>query len=698
MPANMEILAPVGNPEMLKAAVFSGANAVYMGLEGFNARKGATNFNAQDFEQAVSFCHSFNVKVYAVLNTIIFENELNNLKNAIKAITKAGADAVIVQDLATAFICKQVAPKMPLHASTQLSCTSLSGALQLKKMGFSRVILARELSKNEIKHITENCGIETEVFVHGAMCMGVSGQCMLSAFLGGRSGNRGECAGTCRLPFTARKPSQEYVREAPNFHLSLKDQSLIEKLSDLQEIGVKSAKIEGRLRTPEYVAASVDSAKKSLQGKWYDAMLLQDIFSRSGFSDGYFTQKPSQDMFGIRLKEDAEKTKKAMPQIREIYRREIQSVQIDAKIMVTSQNLSLTIQDMDKNKVCVESQITLQPTENPNFAESVKKTISKLGGTPFYISEIEVTVPEKMYFPLSELNALKRDATAKLIEIRSKTTSKLENSYTVTECEKVATQADKCFARFENVEQVPFDNTELIEKIDNIILPLDQMYLLIKRNEFSKMVPSSLLQKITAQMPRCEFGDDSILSKKINLLVENNIKSFEINNIGHLIFFENHKDIKLQSGIGLNITNHISANCLYDFGVQYITLLPELSLAQAEKISGKFNTGIIAYGHLPLMTTRACPLHNVTSCEECEQKGLLRDRKNRDFVMTCNHKVRTIHNPVALYMGDRQREIKSNYYILYFTYESKNQVQDVLNMYFDKKAYNTEFTRGLYYL
>ncbi len=246
--SKIEILAPVGNEEMLRAAVFSGADAVYLGFSGFNARTSADNFNADTLKDAVSFCHARGVAVHVALNTTVYGGELPALEQAIRAVAASGADAVICQDLAVATLIDKIAPQLPRHGSTQMSVHSLQGALELKELGFTRVVLARELSMPEVEHITKHCGIETECFVHGALCMSVSGQCYMSAFLGGRSGNRGSCAGPCRLPFEANalpegKPGRLH-------HLSLKDNSVIDKLDKLQALGVASAKIEGRLRTP----------------------------------------------------------------------------------------------------------------------------------------------------------------------------------------------------------------------------------------------------------------------------------------------------------------------------------------------------------------------------------------------------------------------------------------------------------------
>ena len=330
--ARIEILAPVGSEEMLRAAVFSGADAVYLGFSGFNARTGAGNFDADSLKEAVRFCHARGVAVHVALNTTVYGTELSALEQAIRAVAASGADAVICQDLAVATLIGKIAPQLPRHGSTQMSVHTLQGALELKELGFTRVVLARELSLPEVEHITKHCGIETECFIHGALCMSVSGQCYMSAFLGGRSGNRGSCAGPCRLPFEANalpegKPGRLH-------HLSLKDNSAIDKLDKLQALGVASAKIEGRLRTPEYVAAAVSACLAGREGRAYDRDLLKNAFSRSGFTSGYLDGKIDGTMFGVRSEADAELTKKTLPMLRELYRRERSRVPVQMKLEI----------------------------------------------------------------------------------------------------------------------------------------------------------------------------------------------------------------------------------------------------------------------------------------------------------------------------------------------------------------------------
>ena len=293
-----EILAPAGSQQAMRAAVLCGADAVYLGVEALNARRSAENFTLENLAGTVRYCHSRGVKVYLTLNTLINDSEISTAYNIIKCACAAGIDALILQDLLTVDIVKKAAPDMPMHASTQMSVGTLGGIELLASLGFRRAVLPRELSRKEIEYLCENSPIELEVFVHGALCMCVSGQCYFSAMLGSRSGNRGACAQPCRLPFSADGSG--------SCDLSLKDLSLIEHLGKLENMGIASFKIEGRMKRPEYVAAAVCVCRDELNKK-DDTQLrndLQSVFSRTGFTDGYFTGRTGKDMFGTRRKED----------------------------------------------------------------------------------------------------------------------------------------------------------------------------------------------------------------------------------------------------------------------------------------------------------------------------------------------------------------------------------------------------------
>ena len=378
-----EILAPAGGGEQLTAALNAGADAVYFGATDFNARRNAENFTDADFLAAVRACHVRGVKVNVTLNTLILNEEFDRLLQTLRLIAESGADAVIVQDLAVAALVKKHVPTIRLHASTQMAAHNLAGVHALRDMGFSRVVLARELSLREIAAITENAGCETEVFVHGAHCMSASGLCYMSSLFGGRSGNRGLCAQPCRLNFTNDKRDHA---------LSLRDLSLLRHLDDLKRAGVASFKIEGRMKRPEYVAAAVTACRQALAGEPYDEARLQAVFSRSGFTDGYFTGKINGAMFGARGKEDVTAAAGVLQELRGLYKDERKRVPLTMRLIAEAGSpLTLTVSDGER--AVVKTGPAPEIAKNaPTTPEKAAAGLAKLGGTPYYCDAPEVSV------------------------------------------------------------------------------------------------------------------------------------------------------------------------------------------------------------------------------------------------------------------------------------------------------------------
>ena len=304
--SKIEILAPVGNEEMLRAAVFSGADAVYLGFSGFNARTSANNFNADTLKDAVAFCHARGVAVHVALNTTVYGGELPALEQAIRAVAASGADAVICQDLAVATLIGKIAPQLPRHGSTQMSVHSLQGALELKELGFTRVVLARELSMPEVEHITKHCGIETECFVHGALCMCYSGQCEMSAVIGRRSGNRGACAQPCRYHYALmeeKRPGEYFPIEEDekgSYILNSRDMCMIDHLDDIMDAGIDCIKIEGRAKSAYYAAIVTGAYRHVLDdvaaGREVDPVWRDEVehVSHRHYSTGFYYGQPGQ--------------------------------------------------------------------------------------------------------------------------------------------------------------------------------------------------------------------------------------------------------------------------------------------------------------------------------------------------------------------------------------------------------------------
>ena len=644
--SKIEILAPVGSEEMLRAAVFSGADAVYLGFSGFNARTGAGNFDADSLKEAVRFCHARGVAVHVALNTTVYGGELAGLADAVRAVAASGADAVICQDLAVAKLIGDIAPQLPRHGSTQMSVHTLQGALELKELGFARVVLARELSLPEVEHITRHCGIETECFVHGALCMCVSGQCYMSAFLGGRSGNRGSCAGPCRLPFEANalpegKPGRLH-------HLSLKDNSVIDKLDKLQAIGVASAKIEGRLRTPEYVAAAVSACLAGREGRAYDRDLLKNAFSRSGFTSGYLDGKIDGTMFGVRSEADAELTRKTLPALRELYRRERSRVPVEMKIEIEEGGEKLTVTD-GTNKAFAYGDAEPQPARTDPTESLALDALLKKRETlrPWPVNEVAL--------PPLPLRTLPPHRTLR--------------------------------ARFERWEQVP---EQALSGVEYLILPIAQ----------ADRVPREWREKTLLELPRVMFSAlEEDTARRIAATQDAGFAGYEVSNIAHLRLC---RGLPMTGGFGLNVTNNLAAQYYADLGLRSVLILPEVKDSDISTIAptrdGKpVPTGVIIYGHMPLMVTRACPLQNIHDCAHCDKTGLLTDRKAKKFPVRCGLGVRTIYNPVPIYMGDKPGALTVDYGVAYFTLESREEAAAILDSIRQHAPFEGEFTRGLYF-
>ena len=686
--SKIEILAPVGNEEMLRAAVFSGADAVYLGFSGFNARTSANNFNADTLKDAVAFCHARGVAVHVALNTTVYGGELPALEQAIRAVAASGADAVICQDLAVATLIGKIAPQLPRHGSTQMSVHSLQGALELKELGFTRVVLARELSMPEVEHITKHCGIETECFVQGALCMCVSGEVYMSAFLGGRSGNRGSCAGPCRLPFEANalpegKPGRLH-------HLSLKDNSVIDKLDKLQALGVASAKIEGRLRTPEYVAAAVSACLAGREGRAYDRDLLKNAFSRSGFTSGYLDGKIDGTMFGVRSEADAEQTKKTLPMLRELYRRERSRVPVKMKLEIEEGGEKLTVTDADGSKAFAYGDAEPQPART-DPTESLHRSLAKTGGTPFAVEDQDITVEMDggpWFIPGGAVNELRREALDALLKKRE-----VLRPWPTTE-EHVPALPLRTLpphrtlrARFESWEQVP---ERALDGIEYLILPIAQ----------ADRVPREWRAKTLLELPRVMFGKlEEDTARRIAATQDSGFAGYEVSNIAHLRLC---RGLPMSGSFGLNITNQLAAQFYADNGLGSMLILPEVKDSDISTIAPTHNgrpvpTGVLVYGHMPLMITRACPLQNIHDCAHCDKTGVLTDRKAKKFPVRCGLGVRTIYNPVPIYMGDKPGALTVDYGVAYFTLESREETAKILEMIRTHAPFEGDFTRGLYF-
>ncbi len=680
-----EILAPAGSVESLKAAVLCGADAVYLGAENFNARGNAQNFGRDELKEAVIFCHERSVKVYLTLNTLLSDDEMAEAEELISFCGEIGIDAFIIQDLSLVQRIKNLAPAAHLHASTQMTVQTVEGIKFLESLGFSRVVVPRELSKNEIKFLSENTDAELEVFVHGALCMSVSGQCYMSAVLGSRSGNRGLCAQPCRLPFSAGKSG--------SCDLSLKDNSLVPYLSELEEMGVASFKIEGRMKRPEYVAAAVTSCRNSLLHKKDENVekALRAVFSRSGFTDGYYTNKRGSEMFGTRGKDDVVAAKDVLDSLAKLYEKETPRFGVSFSFrMKENEHLCLSAECKGIRSEAVSEVVAEKAIKREITEDDIKDQLSKLGGTQFYAEKIDSDIEAGLSVPVSAINKLRRDVIGKISEgiLRKNTPENFRKAGEKTEIflnKKARNTIEKTYLFFRSAEQIP----ENISEKFIIVLPLKT-----EIEIFEKLLKDG--RKVCAEMPRGIFTHSEKIRVKCKKLFSVGVDRFFCPTLDSAVIA---KEIgaDITASFGSNIFNSYSLDVWKNHFADEAVLSIEMTASQINKIKGNTKTGIICYGHLPLMLTRNCPVRNFRSCEKCGGNGKLTDRKGMEFPVDCSSGTTEILNSVPLSIFDEISDFENiDFCVLKFTVETKEECENIIKMYLSRRKYDGKFTRGLY--
>lgn len=693
MPNKVEILAPAGSWDSLKAAAAAGADAVYFGASSFNARRNAHNFKDSELHEVVSYCHARGIKTHLTLNTLVFDNEIGDAVSLVKNACFSGINAIILQDLGLASIVRKTAPDIKMHASTQLSCHNIDGVRELARLGFSRVVLSRELSCKEIEAIAKESPVELEVFVHGALCMSVSGQCYMSAFFGGcRSANRGLCAQPCRLPFKTK--NNENV-------LSLKDVSLIDNILKLSEIGVASLKIEGRMKRPEYVYAATSLCKRASLGEKVtenEKSELQSIFSRSGFTAGYFKSHIDKEMFGVRNREDVVSAPAALKKIHSLYDGvENKRIKVDFKLNVTKNFVKLFAEDQDG----FTAQALGSPAEKAINRAIDEKTaaekISKTGSTPFYAGKITVEIESGLTLPVSEINGLRREVLCRILDDRSKISplnfddSKLmaPKSTGFYNHNKSTPKIRLCVR---NISQIP-DNLKP-EETEIIFVPISQT------TKTKELIEKGF--RVGVMLPRAMFEGTKKIEELLTDAKKFGISDALCSNIG-AIDCARRTGFRLHGDFGLNITNFKALEVYSELGLESAIISFETPLEYVKdiKVNGKLPCGIIVFGKLPLMLVRNCP---VRSFEGCKTEGCsVKDRLGCEFVLICDHRSDTasqILNSRPLFLADRKKEIENtglDFINFFITTETKKEVQQAIDAWKKETKCSDEFTRGLYF-
>ena len=635
--------------------------------------------------------------MHLALNTLVSDTELPAALEIIECGCASGADAFIIQDLGLARLVHAIAPDMPLHASTQMAVMNAAGFRLLESLGFTRVVLPRELSLQEIRDIREQTSLELELFVHGALCMCVSGQCYLSAMLGGRSGNRGLCAQPCRLPF-----------EAPGgtgHDLSLKDLSIISQLPALAEAGITSFKIEGRMKRPEYVAAAVTACQKSLQGI-SDPQLqeqLRAVFSRSGFTDGYLSGHRGPAMFGTRQKEDVLAAAPILEQLSALYQEDQQQAEVD--LSFTAQvGQPMTLQadlftEYGPLQATATGAVVAEAQNKSATPESVEKQLRKSGGTGYVIQDLDISLGDNCFLPVSALNELRRavldNLTEQLLE-KSKKNFDLSKGTLPEELPIHRPKKDVKLVRFTGMHQLPKEwlkNPEIPRSfgISHVVLPVqtpDHILLQLQQSSLSFGV----------ELPRALYGKQDKLIEKIRECAAYGAAFLLVGNLDGVAFAQN-AGLPIIANFSINAFNSLTINELGALGLKGIVVSAELEAEQINALKGNTSIGLFAYGRLPLMLTRNCPIKNGTDCKHCQRSRSLTDRKGVSFPVQCNNGASELLNSKPIYLADKQQVFQNaDFTLLYFTTESADTVSRIVQAYSaGTPPTDKDFTRGLYF-
>ena len=683
-----EILAPAGSFDSLIAAVQCGADAVYLGGKGMNARRSAGNFDAEELRRAVEYCHMRDVKVYQTINIVMFQHETDEAIDTIRQAAEAGVDAVLTQDLAIARMVRECAPSLPIHASTQMSIHNIEGVRLCEELGFSRAVLARELTAGEIAAICAATPLEIEVFVHGALCMSVSGQCYLSSMIGGRSGNRGLCAQPCRLPFSA-DGGGEYA-------LSLKDLSLADRIGELTRMGVASLKIEGRMKRPEYVAAAVTAVRRAREGEPVDFETLRSVFSRSGFTKGYFDGKIDREMFGRRQKEDVTSAAGVLGELEKLYAKENPLVPVTMGFTAgAGEAVVLTVRDRDGHAVTVTGEAPLLAEKKPTDADRARQNLAKTGGTPYYAEVIDCTIGPGLLVPASALNALRREA---LEELTARRSAVEPHPFT----DRVPRLADAPADRRKPKLRARVSAGQLTRRLagycNEFQVPLE---------EAEDVLASGFVQpdQVIVEIPRILFDGAPKALELLRRAGELGVRRAWCGNLG-AVTLAREAGLLPEGGYSLNVTNAYALRECARLGLGACELSFELDLGEARRLDGGLAKGILAYGYLPLMALRNCPIQAAKGCRACRGYESLIDRKGVAFTVDCGahdgrrREVSDLYNSVPLWLADRPEELRGfDFITLYFTRETPEVCERVAAAYAGEPgAYQPEArTRGLYY-
>ena len=686
----MELLSPAGSRAALEAAVQSGADAVYMGFGAFNARRNAKNFTDEEFADAVAYCHLRGVRVFLTLNTLLTDRELPQAAEVLRKASQMGVDAVLVQDWGVLTLAQAVTPDLPIHASTQMSLFTSGGARWAERLGMERVVLARELCRDDIAAVCRHCGAEIEVFVHGALCMCYSGQCTMSALIGQRSGNRGACAQPCRLPYSVNGPCKN------QFPLSLKDANLSAYLQELGDMGVACLKLEGRMKRPEYVAVITAIYRRLIDEKRgptaEESRALEQAFSRSGFTDGYYRRRKGPAMFGTRP-ENAPEPRELFSEARKLYENgEHKQIPITMQANIrTGQPAALTVSD-GVHAVTVTGPVPEAARNRALTAEDAAQRLQKTGGTVFRCETAEVDVGDGLMLTAAAINGLRRDALEALAAARTAVPQRRSlPTPALPEGETFSPAAPGLTCSIARLDQL---TETLAHGAEMIYVPIE---LLPGLKDYRGRA------KLCAVLPRVWRDGDEAGFRRI-LETTPSLSAVSIGNAGHMAIVEG-LPLERRGDFGLNVFNSRAVAFWQGQGLDSVTVSFELRHQQVRELRKYLPCEGIVYGRLPLMVTENCMTGNAGNCRGdkrlCDGENALTDRTGARFPLLGQYGCRCeIENSRTLFLADKPewRSCGLTWARLRFTTESPTQCDAVLRRYQDEGDWTPEeFTRGLFY-
>ena len=692
----MELLSPAGHWEAMVAAVQNGANAVYMGLGEFNARRGAKNFSEEEYASAVSYCHLRGVKVYLTLNTLLTDRELGGAADLLRKASLWGVDGVIVQDWGVAALARTIVPDLPIHGSTQMTVHDLDGVKAAADLGMKCVVLSRELSERDIRYICERSPIAIEVFAHGALCMCYSGQCAMSALIGGRSGNRGTCAQPCRLPYRMDGGKTGHP-------LSLKDANLAAHLGTLRDMGVSILKLEGRMKRPEYVAVITRIYATLLRENRLptkaEMQELERSFSRSGFTEGYWEDRKGAHMFGIREENTPEPTELFKAAKAAYDKEDLRTVGVSLSAsMRAGEPILLTATDEDGNIASAEGPVPEAARNRAVTSEELESRLMKTGGTVFRPTAIEVAVDDGLSLPASAVNALRRDALDGLTAIRTALPQRRDLADTFTGDNRGTSKDCALTVSLTRGDQLTGELLALSPAI--VYLSAERMV------EFT--IPADGNTEFCVTFPRIVKDRERETLRALLLTAkEKGCVSAAVQNLGQLALARE-LGFRIRGDYGLNIFNSRSMAELRDWGLSSATASFELRHEQLRDIKKAIPCEAIVYGRLPLMVMENCIICNEHGCKPkdlngtCRAPHTLTDRRGERFpvvsVFGCRNE---ILNGKTVYLADKSEWKRCGlaYARLRFTTESPEECVEIMRQYLglSDAVPPAEHTRGLFY-